>query len=354
MTELRFPPTPDEAIPVIAIHVVFLTVLVAGIVKFAFERRRPAKQRDLLIWSAMVSFGVIILSHASDRVTFHGVRYSHDLLYLRYPIGWTLCFAIFGAYTFVRLCQQKGLRLGVLWWMLAYIALCVGLQPPVSPGPREAARRAQCKNHLRQIGLGILADNEALGHLVASSEGDPPVSWRVRLLPYLDQTALSRRYNHIQAWDANENLPVAREFVWVYHCPSSRQRIPSGTEQLQYTDFLMLTGPGTIGSPAVERPFTLKELADGASQTAIVVEACGILTRVWTEPKDFDTSQDPVGINIRGRGKLDSPGMLSSHHNRGAHLLMVDGTVRFVSQDIDPKVLHALTTVNGGESVPEN
>ena len=84
------------------------------------------------------------------------------------------------------------------------------------------------------------------------------------------------------------------------------------------------------------------------------VEAVG-LNIVWTEPRDADVSRVPIGVNLKGTGKTDSPGLMSSYHqvNGGrAMMVLADGSVRFINQSIDPHALKSLTTIAGGEPLP--
>jgi prepilin-type processing-associated H-X9-DG protein len=79
---------------------------------------------------------------------------------------------------------------------------------------------------------------------------------------------------------------------------------------------------------------------------------CSGLNIVWTEPRDIDTSKQRIGINFPGGRPGWSSSILSSYHRGGAYAGFADGSARFLSEKIDPKVLHALTTATGGEKLP--
>jgi hypothetical protein len=216
----------------------------------------------------------------------------------------------------------------------------------------ENARRSQCRNNLREIGLAIHAFEKEHGHFPKRTSGDPPVSWRVDLLPYMHYETLHQQYDRTLPWDAPANTPVARQFsLQVYHCPSrgrgQTQDITRDQQGRDYTDFLLVTGPGTIA--ANNQPVRAADIRDGLSQTAFITEASGQFV-VWTEPRDFDVSRQPIGINLKGQGQSDSPGLMSSYHSNGAHMLLGDGKVRFVNEKIDPRVLKSLTTIDAGDS----
>jgi prepilin-type processing-associated H-X9-DG protein len=93
-----------------------------------------------------------------------------------------------------------------------------------------------------------------------------------------------------------------------------------------------------------------KGVIDGLSYTLMLTEACGQQI-VWTEPRDVDMSVSPIGINLDGEVEGRSPGVASSYHPTGCHVLFGDGAVRFLSRTIDPEVLKALITANGNETI---
>ena len=112
----------------------------------------------------------------------------------------------------------------------------------------------------------------------------------------------------------------------------------------------MVYGAGTFGNKGWSGK--LSDMADGTSNTLAVVEATG-LNIVWTEPRDSQVSGDNLGINLTGPTPTESSALISAWHRGGGHVLLADGSVRYLRHDIDPAVLKALTTVNGGESLPE-
>ena len=112
----------------------------------------------------------------------------------------------------------------------------------------------------------------------------------------------------------------------------------------------MVTGPGSFS--AGTRSIVPHDIKDGAANTLAVVEASG-LNVVWTEPRDFDVARQPVGVNLKGLGRTDSPGLMSSYHQAGAQGAFADGSVRFINENIDPRVLKALTTIDSGDVVKE-
>jgi hypothetical protein len=226
---------------------------------------------------------------------------------------------------------------------------CFFLMLPKVQGAREAARRTQCKNNLKQIGIGIYdwhKEHDRLPEPVTVAQGEQPVSWRITLLPYVAsaQVGLAAGYAPSRAWDDTANVAVALRRPVPYLCPTNPQPIDGSGRYC--TAYALMTGPGTP-LPA-EGPLTLQDITDGQSQTVLVGEACR-LGIFWTEPRDVDVSVDEIGINRPGPAKDSSAGILSSYHVGGTHVLLADGSVRFLSQNVDGETLRALTTTSAGD-----
>lgn len=220
---------------------------------------------------------------------------------------------------------------------------------PTLGHPAEASYRTQCKNNLKHIMLAHHNNHDFQRRFAASSEGDPPHSWRVTLLPFMDQKPVFDRYRFAAPWDDLVNEPVAIIPMAIFQCPSRvRQVRPEflrDAQQRYFSHYAILNGAHTASTGV-----TVNQITDGTSNTLLVVEACGV-DRVWTNPTDVDIDSQPVGINLPSATRFHSPGWISSHHYDGGHAALADGSVRFLSKNIDPKILKALVTMDGGESV---
>jgi prepilin-type processing-associated H-X9-DG protein len=133
-----------------------------------------------------------------------------------------------------------------------------------------------------------------------------------------------------------------------YFCPWSRSK--SDIAGRRYSAYFGVRGPNTLFPDG--RGLNLRNVTDGTSNTIAIVEACGVPI-VWTEPRDIDLAEQDVGVNLPGRQPGQSSGVISSYHPAGGHVAMADGSVRFVSDQIDPQVLKAALTANGGEAPSE-
>ncbi len=121
----------------------------------------------------------------------------------------------------------------------------------------------------------------------------------------------------------------------VYGCPS--HSTPGSTS----TAYATITGSNTVLGDG--KCVSLREITDGTSNTVMVVEACE-LNIPWMKPQDIDAA------TVQGVG---DPNGASSKHIGGTHVLLADGSVRFVSNNINPKNYQALITRNGGEQISD-
>lgn len=172
---------------------------------------------------------------------------------------------------------------------------------------------------------------------VADATGQPMHSWRVALLPFLNQMPLYQRYLQSEPWDGPSNAQLHGQALWEFKCPIEKPLGPS-----TQTSFLAVTGPGTIWD--LPQPSTLSSIGDGTSNTILLVEVhrSGV---PWIEPRDLHLAQMNPRINApQGQGPA------SGHEKQGAHVAFADGSVRFVRNDaLTTQDFRALLTANGGE-----
>lgn len=212
----------------------------------------------------------------------------------------------------------------------------------------DAFDRARCRNNLKHIGLAMHNDSGTDGILpsLAEKPGQPDRSWRVDLLPYLDQSPLRHTYVDSAQWNDPPNLPIASRSVDTYQCPTHGRRLPR--HGMWRTSYAAVRGPNTAFPDG--RGLSLRDITDGVGNTVLIVEACG-QPIVWSEPRDLDLAANPVGINLPGDRPNESRGVFSSYHRSGVYALLADGSVRFVPDTTDTKVLTALLTATGGEDL---
>ena len=214
---------------------------------------------------------------------------------------------------------------------------------------KEAARKTQCLNNMRQVGLAIYnTAQDSRGYLPMASSGSPPHSWRVDILPQLYSTSLYSRYDMSKEWNERGNEEIAREELEVFRCPSNPYRF--STENFPLTAFVAVVGEQTMWPNS--RAMSLDDVvnADGYTQTAMIVEACG--ARIpWAEPRDMVLGENEVGFNLPGEHPNQSQGIFSSYHPVGANVIFGDNSGKHLSNKTDPKILRAILTATGGEKI---
>lgn len=208
-------------------------------------------------------------------------------------------------------------------------------------GSRVSATHMQCRNNLRQIGLALHNYHDKYNcfppQYLADAEGKPMHSWRVILLPYLDESALYARYKFDEPWDGPNNSRLLSSMPTVYRCPSDTK--PGQT----MTNYAAVAGPNSIFRGAT--PVKVGEVTDGSSNTLIVGEVLASGAAIpWMAPVDVDITAHP---------KIGDPAGFSSKHTGGAKFTLADGSVRFIPETIAASTLEALFTSAGGEPVGE-
>jgi hypothetical protein len=237
-------------------------------------------------------------------------------------------------------------------WPLIVIVLAVGgvllvccggltlpaLLLPAVQQAREAARRTQCQNNLKQIGLALYNYESAYGTFppayIPDESGKPMHSWRVLILPFLDASSLYSQYDFSEPWDGPNNSRLLSQMPVVYGCPSH-----AGAPGDTTTAYAAVFGEHCVFRGA--EPVKIMDITDGTSNTLIVAEAskAGI---PWMKPEDIDITLHPTA---------GDPGGFSSDHAGGFQGVFADGSVRFLSQNISQQVLNALFTRDGKEAV---
>jgi hypothetical protein len=228
------------------------------------------------------------------------------------------------------------------------LCLCAGIVPalllPAIQASREAARRSQCNNNLKQIAIAMHNYHDTYKCFppayIPDENGKPMHSWRVLILPFMEQAALHQRYNFNEPWDSPTNQAVTSVVIPVFRCPSSTAGPGS-----QETNYMLLTGPGTVFDGAKATNFA--QIQDGTSNTIMIVEVEGTGVK-WAEPVDLDATQ--LGAPLSSGG----PGRTGSRHPGGIWVALCDGSVQFLPNTISQNTFQAMITKSGGEAVQLN
>ncbi|MGF1582172.1 MAG: DUF1559 domain-containing protein [Gemmataceae bacterium] len=195
---------------------------------------------------------------------------------------------------------------------------------------RQASARLQSQNNLKQIGLAFHNFHDVVGKFPAQAtykNNKPLLSWRVHLLPYLEQEHLYKQFKLDEPWDSPHNKKLIVKMPKVYQAVYSKA--PVGK-----TVYLVPVGKKTL-FPG-KKGFKITEIPDGTSNTILALEVDDSHAVIWTKPEDLTVNPKTPW---KGLGK-----------QRGAFLaLLADGSVRGIGKDTDSKVVSALFTRNGGE-----
>lgn len=211
---------------------------------------------------------------------------------------------------------------------------------PAIQSARGAAQRAQAANNLRQIGLAMHNFHDTYRAFPASHSADadnkPLLSWRVHILPFIGEQQLYSEFKLDEPWDSEHNKPLIARMPATLRSPNSTAE-PGKTTYLGVKGEHMVFVDPQAGS---NRGTGLAKILDGTSNTVMVVEASDERAVVWTKPDDFEPPEDNPMKGLVGL------------HPGGFQALLGDGSVRFISAQIDKNVLKLLFTMDDGQPVP--
>lgn len=215
-----------------------------------------------------------------------------------------------------------GVVLGGLGTLLS-IPIAIGLLLPAVQKVREAAARQKDMLNLKITALGALQFENSYDKLPPAEEN---VSWRVHILPYMEQSALRQQFNMNEPWDGPTNKRLANQQIREYVSLSD----PPGTVDTHYRVFV---GPKTL-YPVNSLPVKPTEVKDGLSNTIFAVESRDAVP--WPQPKELQ--YDP-------NGPLPPLGFA---HRKGFLVVMLDGSVQFVSDKVSPdRLRNAIEPADG-------
>jgi prepilin-type processing-associated H-X9-DG protein len=223
--------------------------------------------------------------------------------------------------------------------------VAIALMLPAVQAARSAAQRSQSVNNLKQIGLALhnfhSVNDRFPPQAIADGHGKPLLSWRVAILPFLEQQALFEEFKRDEPWDSPHNKALLDRMPAVY-------TIPGAAAEPGMTFYRGFSGAGTLFDPKAKQGISIATVTDGTSNTVGIVEAKEAVP--WTKP-DSDIAFDPQIKPQAMRQLLES---LGGHFPGGFNTLFLDGSVRFLKMSISSQVLKALITRDGGEVISAN
>ncbi len=287
--------------------------------------------------------------------------------------------------------------------VIGIIATLVALLLPAVQQAREAARRSQCSNNLKQVSLAFHNYADVYGGIPNRQSFTTSLSsgygWGVRMLPFIEQPALYDSFNFNKNFFDPENKGVTMTPISIYMCPTS----PDGPREMDLApaspttttstgiagDYVVshqinFTGTGVTCTNCRPAPpqaagglTPLREITDGLSNTILHFEQAGrpyffigrerqatnfslINSKYWGCWASYQsvTAQGSNASILPGAGsnytmnRTNSQGVYSFHRG-GAMFSLCDGSVRFISENANLATMLAMFTCNGGEVVGE-
>ncbi|MEM6691415.1 MAG: DUF1559 domain-containing protein, partial [Planctomycetota bacterium] len=216
--------------------------------------------------------------------------------------------------------------------VIGVTGVLVGLLLPAVQSAREAARRMTDANNLKQIGLAMHNYYSTFNHLpkpaITDDSGTPLLSWRVAILPFIEQQELYDQFHFDEPWDSPHNMTLVEQIPETYKTPS--MLLPTGQ-----TNYRLAFGPGCMFSK-IDEEVRFREVRDGLSNTMMALETDASDATVWTKP-DVDF------------GLYENPTQHFNSRRNGSNVLMGDGAVLFLPSTTAAKDAQAAMTRDGGE-----
>jgi prepilin-type processing-associated H-X9-DG protein len=217
--------------------------------------------------------------------------------------------------------------------------LLTSREPWVSTG-MTAADRSQSTNNLKQMGLALHVYSAERGTFppggTFDAYGRPLHGWQTMILPAIEQGGLFRQVDLDRPWDDPRNAPPFRTVLTVYLNPGIRPR-----DETDGAGYALSHYAGNVYMLGGDIARTQADVKDGTSNTLMAGEVAGRF-RPWGDPTNW---RDPAkGINR-------APDGFGSPFSYGANMVFADGSVRFIKNSVDPRILKALGTPAGGEMI---
>ncbi len=305
--------------------------------------------------------------------------------------------------------RRAGFTLIELLVVIAIIAILIALLLPAVQQAREAARRSQCKNNLKQIGLALHNYHDSHNVFppggINCGSGCNQLSLHVFMLPFLDQAPLYNQVNFSTPLYGSFDTILGNARIPVYYCPSSGKLNQNGSTTLLTMHYYGILGPKGVnaltgatypctgGTQCNIAPATLtayggfadsgafgkgknsrtsmRDFTDGTSTTLLIgeISANRVATgangmqnadmvgyRVWHRGYANSTDSAPcknVAYPINSTGYNGSTNFndisLSSNHVGGTHALMADGAVKFLGDNMSMDILRGAASRDQGE-----
>ena len=298
--------------------------------------------------------------------------------------------------------KKTGFTLVELLVVIAIIGILIGMLLPAVQSVREAARRTDCANKLRQFSVAIHNYESAFGRFPEGTKGTDPVlcnyttgiirvPFCVTVMPYFEENNRHDLYDFSEHWWTQDE--PFQGFIDVYQCPSDNSEVFGNTGEIRDTEYkgnyglnwgentFFDQGPGR--APFwIEYGASFNEISDGSSNTLMLMEMlqapspAGVVDRrgrIWNDDAgcyQLNTFLEPNSRaadlgRLVDQSEIGLPGVNGSNkrlyyiasrsrHPGGVQAVNCDSSTRFVSETIDLQLWQALSTIRGGEIVDQD
>ena len=220
---------------------------------------------------------------------------------------------------------------------LLCVALVVYMLLPQIPRARPAARRAQCTSNMKQLGIAFNIYYDTYGHFppayTVDEDGKPLHSWRVLILPFIEQEALYKEIRLNEPWDSEYNSQFHSKVPHGLRCPGVVNG--SGNEAIPARGgcyYSVIVGEEAVFNGSRERE--MNDLSNGTSRTILVVERRTPVN--WMDPThELPFAIACEGVNVNALG-------ISSYHEGGVNCVFFDGCAQFLPDSTSSKKLRAM------------
>ena len=303
--------------------------------------------------------------------------------------------------------DTRGFTIVELLVVIGIVGVLIALLLPAVQAARESARRTQCANNLKQLSIGLATFESAHAKFPAgqrwsvprSEPGSYAIAWSATILPEIEFRSIADLIDFRYPLSDPQNLPATSQTVALYLCPSTvhleSHRSESGHltdlgtvpgEGMACLDYLGISGPekstknpstgqpygrqrgiliGTKGFPDSDQltdppPIRAKDVTDGLSNTTWLTECTGrgvdvkqgridAIHGAWASGNNV--THISGGINGKELPEAWHDERIRSDHPGGAQFAMCDGSVRFLVDSTDKKMIRALCSRNGEETL---
>ncbi|HEY2827053.1 MAG TPA: DUF1559 domain-containing protein, partial [Pirellulales bacterium] len=216
-------------------------------------------------------------------------------------------------------------------------SVIAGFLMPAVAASREAAMRSQSMNNLKQLALAMYNFLAAKKHFppaaIRDKDGKQLLSWRVAILPFLEEDSLYKEFHLDEPWDSEHNKTLIAKMPAVFRDPHENHASTNSS-------YFMPRGKGLFGGS--EEGWKMSEVTDGKANTIMLVEAKRDIP--WTKPEDIEIDDDLTKPLPPFGGNLETANFLAG---------FADGHVQVISNNADPNTLRASLMVNWRDVVDE-